>query len=147
MNVYTFSDQSSRDDRLFVNVLLNNKVYKGLVDTGSVVSYVDGKVANDCRKNKCYYKELSNTRVRVANGQLSDIKGMYCVDASVRGARIEGELRVMPSLTVPMLIGLDWLVKLQAVINVCARKLIPVVEPMNIISRPSAKLTMHSRNS
>lgn len=97
------------DNRIFVNISMFGQDFQALIDTGSTESYVGRHVAELCSKWHAPYQPFQNSFARLADGSVSPILGAFNVSIVADQVCCSGPLKFLPSLTVDILLGLDWL--------------------------------------
>lgn len=95
------------DNRVYLDVVMGNKIYKGLVDTGASRSFVGQKVWDDIRARALAELLPSIFNVTVANGNQASIIGKIIMEAGISDRIDNYEFMVMPKLKPDIILGMD----------------------------------------
>lgn len=95
------------DNRAYVNVVIGNKIYQGLVDTGADKSFVGQRVWNDIESRSLTDLLPSTYNVTVADGNQASIIGKIKVEAGISEQIDNYEFLVMPKLKTDIILGVD----------------------------------------
>ncbi|XP_044755123.1 uncharacterized protein LOC123314075 [Coccinella septempunctata] len=95
------------DNRPIIIVLIGDKEFQALLDTGSTRSFISSEVAAHCKAagiNPNYVRDVTTT---VANGSSIPIKEMYTAQVQVGSENIEATWLLVSDLPISVVLGMD----------------------------------------
>ena len=108
--------ENQRRSRLYVNVVVNGKVVKALIDTGAELSIVTSKLIEDCDLSEFVDTSYSGTVVGMGSQKITG--RIHCIDIKLQKTTLPISLIcVNHQMSSPFLIGLDFLWRHGAIIN------------------------------
>ncbi|XP_044757681.1 uncharacterized protein LOC123315857 isoform X2 [Coccinella septempunctata] len=95
------------DNRPIITVLIGDKEFQALLDTGSTRSFISSEVAAHCkaaRINPNYVRDVTTT---VANGSSIPIEEVYTAQVQVGAENIEATWLLVSDLPISVVLGMD----------------------------------------
>lgn len=111
------SSLSARGDRLFVNLHVGDKILPTLIDTGANQSFISSEGLSLLSSSAYTLKAITPFKVSVANGAQEVVQNAVVLVASLHGRQLELHLILLPNLTVPCLLGVNFMRSLGMVID------------------------------
>lgn len=108
----------SSDQRLVVEVVIVNRLISALVDTGAVFSYVDEPTSAMLCREGLVLEHTQHPQARTATGSLVRAVGEFRTRCEVDGRGHDIQLISLPGLTTPLVLGMDFLRRIGAIIDV-----------------------------
>jgi len=98
--------RQSKDKRIYLDVVIDKKLYRGLLDTGATTSVL-GKNSEDIWHNKydCQYK---NDSVITANGEPMRCKGKINVNMKYNQSEKKIDMLIIPEVTEKIILGINF---------------------------------------
>ena len=95
------------DNRPIITVLIGDKEFRALLDTGSTRSFISSEVAAHCKAAGITPNYVRDVTTTVANGSSIPIKEMYTAQVQVGSENIEATWLLVSDLPISVVLGMD----------------------------------------
>lgn len=109
---------SNSSKRIHVPLEIFGHMYFGLIDTGSTHSFVSEAVLQQLA-----VQVALQDIAMLANGTKTLTTEEFNLSVCIQSTKFEGKFRMLPSLTVDVLLGTDWMYVNEVIIDVCRNNL------------------------
>lgn len=112
--IFSSAPKVKQDNRPFTLVTIYGKKYRTLIDSGSMLSYVNEEVAREWRLKGARPKTPRASHTQVADGNTVSLSAEFHVRCQFGGKWNQADFLCLPTLTTPVLLGMDVLRKWRA---------------------------------
>ncbi|XP_044749659.1 uncharacterized protein LOC123310255 [Coccinella septempunctata] len=95
------------DNRPIITVVIGDKEFQSLLDTGSTRSFISSEVAAHCKAAGIKPNYVRDVTTTVANGSSIPIKEMYTAQVQVGSENIEATWLLVSDLPISVVLGMD----------------------------------------
>lgn len=101
----TAKEETSKDNRIFMEIKIEGNPYKALVDTGSTRSYITSNIYYRC-VNATTRVEMENKEITMADGSITDSKKALNLNIEIEEEKSKRIMYVLPGAS-EAIIGMD----------------------------------------